>query len=42
MYRVLVIFEQGKKSYSAYAPDIPGCIAAGRTREETEELSLWS
>ena len=37
MYRVLVVFEQGENNYSAYAPDIPGCIATGRTKEETQE-----
>ncbi len=37
MYRVLVIFEKGERNYSAYAPDLPGCIATGQTQEETEE-----
>ncbi len=37
MYHVLVIFEQGETSYSAYAPDFLGCIATGRTQEETRE-----
>ena len=33
-----VIIEEGAGSYSAYVPDLPGCIAAGDTREETEGL----
>ncbi|MFH1650912.1 MAG: type II toxin-antitoxin system HicB family antitoxin [Chloroflexota bacterium] len=37
MYKYLVIFEKGGKNYSAYSPDIPGCIATGKTRKEVEE-----
>lgn len=33
-----VIFEKTETGYSAYAPDLPGCVAAGTTVEETEEL----
>ena len=33
-----VIFEQGATNWSAYVPDLPGCIAAAATREETEKL----
>ena len=36
MYRYLVIIEQGETSYGAYAPDLPGCVAMGDTREEVE------
>jgi len=36
MHRFLVVIEKAKKNYSAYSPDLPGCIATGRTREETE------
>jgi predicted RNase H-like HicB family nuclease len=34
----LVIYEWAGQNYSAYAPDLPGCVAAGDTLEETEEL----
>ena len=34
MYRFLIIIEQGKRNYSAYVPDLPGCIATGATQEE--------
>ena len=30
-----VIFEKCENSYSAYVPDLPGCIAVGNTLEET-------
>jgi len=33
-----VIYEKTATGYSAYAPDLPGCIAAGRTLRETEKL----
>ncbi|MBW4660070.1 MAG: type II toxin-antitoxin system HicB family antitoxin [Drouetiella hepatica Uher 2000/2452] len=32
-YRVVI--ERGAKSYGAYLPDLPGCIATGKTKEET-------
>ena len=37
MYKYLVIFEKAADNYSAYSPDIPGCIATGRTRDEVEK-----
>ena len=36
MYRYLIIIEQSETGYGAYAPDIPGCVAVGDTREEVE------
>ena len=33
-----VIIEQRETSWGAYVPDLPGCIAAGETREEVLEL----
>ena len=33
-----VIIEEGPTSYSAYVPDLPGCVAAADTREETLTL----
>jgi predicted RNase H-like HicB family nuclease len=33
-----VIYEWTGKNYSAYVPDLPGCVAAGDTLEETEQL----
>ena len=33
--KYLVIIEKGEKSYSAFSPDVDGCIATGDTLEET-------
>ena len=38
MNNYLIIYEWTGSNYSAYAPDLPGCIACGDTREETEQL----
>ena len=34
----LVVIEQGPSSFGAYVPDLPGCIAAGESREEVASL----
>lgn len=36
--RYLVVVEQGPNSFDAYVPDLPGCVAAGETREEVLAL----
>ena len=36
MYRFLVVIEKANGNFSAYSPDLPGCVATGTTREETE------
>ena len=36
--KYVVIIEETGNGYSAYLPDLPGCVAAGDTRAETEEL----
>jgi len=36
MSRYLIIIESTGTGYSAYSPDLPGCIATGSTREEVE------
>ncbi len=36
--KYLVIIEEGPTSFSAYVPDLPGCIAAADTRDETVSL----
>jgi predicted RNase H-like HicB family nuclease len=33
-----VVIEKGENNFSAYVPDLPGCVAAGDTVEETEQL----
>lgn len=36
MHRFLVVIEKAPSNYSAYSPDLPGCVATGVTREEAE------
>jgi predicted RNase H-like HicB family nuclease len=36
MHRFLVVIEKANENYSAYSPDLPGCVATGATREEVE------
>ena len=36
MSRYLVVVEETGTGYSAYSPDLPGCVATGSTREEVE------
>jgi len=36
MYRYLVVIEKAEKNYSAYSPDLPGCVATGKTVGEVE------
>ena len=31
-----VVFEKTPNNYSAYLPDLPGCVATGATHEEVE------
>ena len=37
MYRFLIVIEKANTNYSAYSPDLPGCVATGATREEAEK-----
>ena len=34
--KIVVIVERTETGYSAYAPDVPGCIATGESRSEVE------
>ncbi|HXH38244.1 MAG TPA: type II toxin-antitoxin system HicB family antitoxin [Thermoanaerobaculia bacterium] len=36
-YRFLIVVEEAGANYSAYSPDLPGCVATGDTREQTEK-----
>ncbi|HWS71005.1 MAG TPA: type II toxin-antitoxin system HicB family antitoxin [Thermoanaerobaculia bacterium] len=36
MHRFLVVIEEAGENYSAYSPDLPGCVATGATRDEAE------
>ncbi|HET6250721.1 MAG TPA: type II toxin-antitoxin system HicB family antitoxin [Tepidisphaeraceae bacterium] len=33
--RYAVVIEKAKRNYSAYIPDVPGCIATGKTVQQT-------
>jgi predicted RNase H-like HicB family nuclease len=36
MRRFLIVVEKAASNFSAYSPDLPGCIATGATPEETK------
>jgi len=35
--RYLVVVEKTENNYSAYVPDLPGCIATGATAEDVQQ-----
>jgi len=35
--RYAIVIEKAENNYAAYVPDLPGCVATGRTLEETEQ-----
>jgi predicted RNase H-like HicB family nuclease len=37
MLRFLIVIEKANGNFSAYCPDLPGCVATGKTRKETED-----
>ena len=37
MKKYLVIFEKTKTGFSSYVPDLPGCIATGKTKVDAEK-----
>ena len=37
MKEYTVIYEWGEHNWSAYVPDLPGCIATGKTRKQIEK-----
>ena len=38
MKEYLVIYEHEGNSWSAYVPDLPGCVAAGDSKQEVARL----
>jgi predicted RNase H-like HicB family nuclease len=42
MRKYLVVIEKTKTGFSAFVPDLPGCIATGKTRQQAEKLILES
>lgn len=37
MRRFLIVVEKAENNFSAYSPDLSGCVATGATREEVEK-----
>jgi predicted RNase H-like HicB family nuclease len=36
MKKYLIVIEPTDTGYSSYSPDLPGCVSAGKSREEAE------
>ena len=36
MKEYAVVYETGARNWSAYVPDLPGCVTTGKTFEETQ------
>ncbi len=36
MTQYLIVIEQTETGYSAYSPDLPGCVSTGASREDVE------
>lgn len=34
--KFLIVIERARRGYSAYSPDVPGCVATGSTRGRAE------
>jgi predicted RNase H-like HicB family nuclease len=37
MKKYLIVIEETSTGFSAYSPDLPGCVATGATRAEVEK-----
>jgi predicted RNase H-like HicB family nuclease len=37
MKKYLIVIEKTSTGYSAYSPDLPGCVSTGATKEEVEK-----
>jgi predicted RNase H-like HicB family nuclease len=35
--KYLIVIEETSTGFSAYSPDLPGCVSTGATREEVEK-----
>lgn len=35
--KYLIVVEKGPRNYSAYVPDLPGCVATGKTHQAVEK-----
>ena len=34
MMKYVAVIEKGENNYSAYVPELPGCVATGKTKDE--------
>ncbi len=37
MKKYLIVIEETQTGFSAYSPDLPGCVSTGQTRQEVEQ-----
>ena len=37
MKKYLIVLERTRTGFSAYSPDLPGCVSTGRTRKQCEK-----
>jgi predicted RNase H-like HicB family nuclease len=37
MHRFLIVIERANGNYSAYSPDLPGCVATGDSHDEVTQ-----
>jgi predicted RNase H-like HicB family nuclease len=37
MKKYLIVIEKTTSGFSAYSPDLPGCVSTGHSREEVEK-----
>lgn len=37
MRKYLIVIEKAKRNYSAFSPDLPGCIATGKTVRDVKK-----
>ncbi len=40
MHRFLIVIEKANGNYSAYSPDLPGCIATGKTKDQAAKTFM--
>ena len=37
MRKFLIVIEKSSNGFGAYSPDLPGCVAVGKTKKEVEQ-----
>ena len=37
MQKFLIVIEKANKNFAAYSPDLPGCVATGKTIKDVEK-----